>query len=173
MRPGDILNSRKGLTVEIVSTDAEGRLVLADAMSLAEESSPDLIVTFATLTGAARIALGADMPAFFSTDAGLVERVMRHAAATRDPVWHMPLWKPYRSLLKSKVAHIANASESGLAGAITAALFLEEFLSGTCSFMHFDMFGWSDGKSSGYTAGGKGQVYRALLSLFENWPNEK
>ncbi len=169
MRPGDVLQSRNGLSVEITNTDAEGRLILADAISLADEQSPELVVTIATLTGAARIALGAELPAFFSTEQHFAELLKTCADETRDPVWQLPLWLPYRTLLNSNVADMANATSNGLAGAITAALFLKEFVTRSGAFLHFDIFGWSDGKTAGYSLGGKGQTHRALLATIQHW----
>ncbi len=127
-RPGDILPSRKGLHVEIGNTDAEGRLVLADALALADEEAPELMIDFATLTGAARVALGPHLPPAYTDDDALAADLARHAAAQHDPLWRMPLWKPYASMLDSKVADINNAGSGGFAGSITAALFMARFV---------------------------------------------
>src|SRR5690606_6370426 len=127
-RPGDILHSRKGLTVEIGNTDAEGRLILADALALADEEGPDLLIDMATLTGAARVALGPDLPPFFTDDDALASELAGHATAHADPMWRLPLWQPYADGLKSKFADLNNVTEGGFAGAVTAALFLKHFV---------------------------------------------
>ncbi|MBD3769840.1 MAG: leucyl aminopeptidase family protein [Rhodobacterales bacterium] len=143
-RPGDILPSRKGLTVEIDNTDAEGRLILADALARASEGNPDLLLDFATLTGAARVALGADLAPVYSDDEQLVADVLAGAAESGDPVWRMPLWDPYMSELKSPIADLVN-SGSGFGGSITAALFLKQFVDAK-SWAHFDVWAWRKGK---------------------------
>jgi len=140
-RPGDILQSRLGLTVEIDNTDAEGRLVLGDALTKAAEQDPVFMIDFATLTGAARVALGPHLPPMFCNRSAPVEAVARHGAAQLDPVWHMPLWKPYNSMLSSPIASLKNAG-GGFAGSVTAALFLERFVKKT-PWMHFDTYGWN------------------------------
>src|SRR5690606_36482833 len=124
-RPGDVLQSRKGLTVEIGNTDAEGRLLLADALALAEEESPDLIIDMATLTGAARIALGPELPPIYARDAGLAQRIVDAGMAVDDPVWPMPLWKGYDKMLSSKIADVKHITSAPFAGSVTAALFLQ------------------------------------------------
>ena len=141
-RPRDIYTSRKGITVEIGNTDAEGRLILADALTLADEDEPALIFDFATLTGAARVALGPDVPPFFTDDDDLADELMAHAAAENDPLWRLPLWRPYEEMLEFKVADINNVGSGGQAGAITAALFMRRFVTAK-SWMHFDMFAWT------------------------------
>ena len=135
-RPRDVYTSRKGITVEIGNTDAEGRLILADALALADENKPELIADFATLTGAARVALGPDVPAFFTDDDALADGLMGHAASENDPLWRLPLWRPYEAMLEFKVADINNVGSSGLAGAITAALFMRRFVTAR-SWLHF------------------------------------
>ncbi len=163
-RPRDIYTSRKGITVEIGNTDAEGRLVLADALALAGEDEPALIVDFATLTGAARVALGPDMPAFFTDDDALAAELAGSAAAENDPLWRMPLWRPYEALLDSKVADTNNVSSGGHGGAITAALFLRKFVAAK-SWLHFDIFAWTAAAKPGRPEGGECQSARALYAL--------
>ncbi|MGF7158944.1 leucyl aminopeptidase [Rhodoligotrophos appendicifer] len=167
-RPGDILQSRKGLTVEIGNTDAEGRLVLADALSLADEEEPELIIDMSTLTGAARVALGPDLPAFFTSDEALSQELSDHATAENDPVWRLPLWRPYASWLDSKVADMNNVSDGGFAGAITAALFLKKFVDPQHSYIHFDIFGWTQKPKPGRPVGGEAQAIRALFAVLKN-----
>jgi leucyl aminopeptidase len=162
-RPRDIYMSRKGITVEIGNTDAEGRLILADALALADEDRPALIADFATLTGAARVALGPDVPAFFTDDDGLADELMRAAAAENDPMWRLPLWRPYESMLESKVADINNVG-GGQGGAITAALFMRRFVDAP-SWLHFDLFAWTPSAKAGRPEGGECQVARALYAL--------
>ncbi len=169
-RPGDILSTRKGLSVEIGNTDAEGRLVLADALTLADEESPDLLLDFATLTGAARVALGGDLPALFTPDHDLAARFARAAEATGDPLWRLPLWQPYAEELRTPVADIANVSESGFAGSITAALFLSRFVSPETRWAHFDVYAWNRAARPGRPQGGEAQAlrsaWRTLTDLF-------
>jgi leucyl aminopeptidase len=162
-RPGDILRSRKGLSVEIGNTDAEGRLVLADALALADEETPQLLVTLATLTGAARAALGPELPAFFTDDAALAGALAEAAAATHDPFWRLPLWKPYDSWLASKTADLNHIANNAFAGSIVAALFLKRFVSGTASFAHFDIFAWNQNAQPLGPEGGEAQAIRALF----------
>ncbi len=162
-RPGDVLKSRKGLTVEIGNTDAEGRLLLADALALADEEAPDLIVTMATLTGAARVALGPELAAFFCDDSDFAAKLEGAAAETYDPVWRLPLWKPYDALLASKVADLNHISSGPFAGAITAALFLRRFVSAASTFAHFDIYGWSPKGRPAAPEGGEPQAIRALF----------
>ena len=163
-RPRDIYTSRKGITVEIGNTDAEGRLILADALTLADEDNPELIFDFATLTGAARVALGPDVPPFFTDDDQLADRLMAHAAAENDPLWRLPLWRPYDEMLESKVADINNVGSGGQAGAITAALFMRRFVSAK-SWAHFDVFAWSPRIRPGRPEGGDCQAARAIYAL--------
>jgi len=163
-RPLDIYRSRKGITVEIGNTDAEGRLVLADALALAGEEKPELIVDMATLTGAARVALGPDLPAFFTGDDALASELARHAQAENDPVWRLPLWKPYDSMLDSKTADVNNVG-GAFAGSITAALFLNRFVDGAESWAHFDIYGWTPAAKPARPEGGECQVARALYAL--------
>jgi leucyl aminopeptidase len=163
-RPRDIYTSRKGITVEIGNTDAEGRLILADALTLADEDNPEMIFDFATLTGAARVALGPDVPPFFTDDDQLADKLMAHAAAENDPLWRLPLWRPYDEMLESKVADINNVGSGGQAGAITAALFMRRFVSAK-SWAHFDVFAWSPRSRPGRPEGGECQAARAIYAL--------
>ncbi len=162
-RPRDIYTSRKGITVEIGNTDAEGRLILADALALADEEKPALIADFATLTGAARVALGPDLPAFFTEDDALAAELMGCGAAENDPLWRLPLWRPYEAMLESKVADTNNVG-GGQGGAITAALFMRRFVTAK-SWVHFDLFAWSASAKPGRPEGGDCQTARALYAL--------
>jgi leucyl aminopeptidase len=166
-RPGDILHSRKGITVEIGNTDAEGRLILADALALADEENPDLVVDFATLTGAARVALGPELPPFFTDDDGLADEIARHGRAVNDPVWRMPLWAPYQAQLDSKFADMNNTG-GPLAGSITAALFLRRFVSAAKAHVHFDIFAWNSTAKPGRPEGGEVQAARLMYSLLKD-----
>lgn len=164
-RPGDIIKSRKGLTVEIDNTDAEGRLILADALTRAVEGEPELIVDFATLTGAARIALGPDLPATFANDDELASALEQSSRETADPLWRMPLWEPYAELFKSDVADFANASGSPMAGSITAALFLKRFVPDETPWAHLDLYAWRDAAKPGRPKGGEALGLRAVFAL--------
>jgi leucyl aminopeptidase len=164
-RPGDVLRSRKGLTVEIGNTDAEGRLVLADALALADEEEPELIVTMATLTGAARVALGPELPPFFTDDDALAGELERAAAAVYDPLWRLPLWNPYDNWLNSKIADLNHVSSNGFAGSIVAALFLRRFVKRARSFLHLDVYGWNPSAKPIGPEGGEAQAIRALFEL--------
>ncbi len=166
-RPLDIYRSRKGLTVEIGNTDAEGRLILADALALADEESPELIVDMATLTGAARVALGPELPPFYTLDDALALDLARHASAENDPLWRMPLWRPYDAMLDSKTADLNNVSSGGFAGSITAALFLNRFVSAARAWLHFDIFAWTPSAKSGRPEGGECQASRAVYALLK------
>jgi leucyl aminopeptidase len=161
-RPGDVLTSRKGLTVEIGNTDAEGRLVLADALALADEEKPEILVDMATLTGAARVALGPDLPPFYTDDEALAEELGKEAVAVEDPLWRMPLWAPYDAKLSSKLAEMNNVTSDGFAGSITAALFLKRFVENTASWVHFDIFAWNPTERPYGPVGGEAQGIRAL-----------
>ncbi len=163
-RPGDILPSRKGLSVEINNTDAEGRLVLADALALADEGKPDLIISMATLTGAARVAVGPDLAPYFTDDAALVAALEAGAAQQADPVWRMPFHTPYESMIEPGIADLDNAPKGGFAGSITAALFLRRFVTDTPRYMHFDIYGWQPSDAPARAKGGVGQGTRALLA---------
>jgi leucyl aminopeptidase len=166
-RPGDVLRSRAGLSVEIGNTDAEGRLILADALALADADAPELLLDFSTLTGAARVALGPDLPAFFSEDEALARDVAEAGARAIDPVWRLPLHAPYASLLDSKVADLNNVSNGPFAGAITAALFLRRFAPKTKRHGHFDLYGWNPSSKPGRPEGGEVQVARLAYALLK------
>ncbi len=161
-RPGDVLRSRKGLTVEIGNTDAEGRLVLADALALADEEAPDLLVDMATLTGAARVALGPDLPPFYTDDERLAADIAAASREEEDPLWRMPLWRPYDAKLASKVADMNNVTTDGFAGSVTAALFLRRFVEKAASWAHFDIFAWNPSDRPHGPTGGEAQGIRAL-----------
>ncbi len=167
-RPQDILTSRKGLTVEINNTDAEGRLVLADALALADEETPDLMICMATLTGAARVALGPDLPPFFADSDALATEISASGIANADPLWRMPFWEPYEGDIEPGIADLDNAPKGGMAGAITAALFLRRFVENTPNFVHFDIYGWIPAAKPARPKGGACQGSRALLSVIEN-----
>ena len=166
-RPGEVIRTRAGLTVEIDNTDAEGRLVLCDALTYASESKPDLIIDFATLTGAARVALGPDLPALFGNREDLAQAAVAAGRREQDPVWHMPLWAPYRAMLESRVADLANAGPSRHAGAITAALYLERFVPQTIPWLHLDTYAWNDADKPGRPAGGEALGLRAIFALLQ------
>jgi leucyl aminopeptidase len=163
-RPRDVYISRKGISVEIGNTDAEGRLILADALALADEDKPALIADFATLTGAARVALGPEVAPFFTNDDALADEIFRAGAAENDPLWRMPLWQPYETMLDSKVADLNNVAAGGHGGAITAALFLRRFVA-TKSWVHLDIFAWTPTGKPGRPEGAECQAARALYSL--------
>jgi leucyl aminopeptidase len=163
-RPGDVLTSRSGKTVEIGNTDAEGRLVLADALSLADEEEPDTIISLATLTGAARVALGPDLPALFTNDDQFAASLTDHGLAIGDPLWRMPLWKGYASKLSSDIADMNNVSNGPFAGAITAALFLDRFVAKSGRYVHVDLYGWRPSTRPLGRKGGEPHAARALLA---------
>ncbi len=167
-RPSDILQSRKGLSVEIGNTDAEGRLVLADALTLADEEEPELIIDMATLTGAARVALGPDLPPFYTHDDALAAAIAEKADETADPLWRMPLWAPYAQKLSSRVADINNVTTDGFAGSVTAALFLSRFVEKAKSWAHFDIYGWAPVEKPASPVGGEAQAIRALYALLKH-----
>ena len=166
-RPQDILISRKGMSVEINHTDAEGRLILADALSLADEDKPDLLICNATLTGAARVALGPDMPPYFTDDDQLANQIQNASIENVDPLWRMPFWSPYESFIEPAVADLDNAPKGGFAGAITAALFLRRFVEKAKYFVHFDLFAWAPVAKPSQSQGGACQSARAMLSVIE------
>lgn len=166
-RPGDVIHTRKGLTVEIGNTDAEGRVILADALTEAASEKPDLIIDFATLTGAARVALGTDIPAFFTNNDMLAKQLEECAQQEQDPLWRLPLYQPYRSLLDSNIADINNAGQGGYAGAITAALFLKEFVPDDIPWMHIDLMAWNLCARSGRPEGGEAMGLRAVYRLLQ------
>jgi leucyl aminopeptidase len=164
-RPGDILKSRKGLTVEIGNTDAEGRLILADALALADEEGPEILIDMATLTGAARVALGPDLPPFYTNQDTFAEELSQAALQLEDPLWRMPLWKPYEKKLASKVADTNNVTTDGFAGSITAALFLRKFVNKAKVWAHFDIFGWNPVEKPHAPVGGEAQGIRAIFEV--------
>ncbi|MFN4098201.1 MAG: leucyl aminopeptidase family protein [Pararhodobacter sp.] len=163
MRPGDVIRARSGLTVEVNNTDAEGRLVLADALSLADEEAPDALICMATLTGAARVALGPDMPPFYTDDEDLALALSDGALVEADPLWRMPFHAPYEALIEPGIADLDNAPGGGMAGSITAALFLRRFVGQARRFAHFDIYGWQPTEAPGRSKGGVGQGARAIL----------
>ncbi|MFY0617410.1 leucyl aminopeptidase family protein [Shimia sp.] len=162
-RPGDILTSRKGLTVEINNTDAEGRLVLADALALGAEETPDLMISMATLTGAARVAVGPDLSPYFTDDAWFVTALEKGSATVADPVWRMPFWDPYEKMIEPGIADLDNAPAGGFAGSITAALFLRRFAEDQ-RYAHFDIYGWNPSAAPARPKGGVGMGARAILA---------
>ena len=162
-RPGDVLTSRAGRTIEINNTDAEGRLVLADALTLAGEASPDLTVCMATLTGAARVAVGPDLAPFYTDDDALALALSQAGGRVRDPVWRMPLHRPYEPMIEPAIADLDNAPGGGMAGSITAALFLDRFAEAAGRFVHFDIYGWQPKAAPGRPVGGVGMGARAVL----------
>ncbi|MEM6432598.1 MAG: leucyl aminopeptidase family protein, partial [Cyanobacteria bacterium P01_D01_bin.115] len=165
MRPLDVLPTRKGITVEVGNTDAEGRLVLADALWEASGEQPELLVDFATLTGAARVALGTELPAFFSNQPKIVQSLETAMAAATDPLWNLPLHRPYRDLLSSKVADLSNISSGSFGGAITAALFLQEFVKPETTWIHIDVMAWNVRNLPGRPEGGEAMGMRAIFEL--------
>jgi leucyl aminopeptidase len=166
--PLDVIRTRKGITVEVGNTDAEGRLVMCDALAEGDREKPALLADFSTLTGAARIALGSGLAALFCNDDRLAADLARAGEATGDPVWRLPLWKPYRRMIDSKVADINNVSEGGQGGAITAALYLEEFVSRATPWAHFDIMGWNTADRPGRPVGGEAMGMRALFAVIED-----
>jgi leucyl aminopeptidase len=167
MRPGEVVRTRAGHTVEIDNTDAEGRLILCDALAYAGERQPDLIVDFATLTGAARVALGPDLPVLFANRDALADAVLDSARGAHDPLWRLPLWQPYRRMLDSYLADFANAGPSRHAGAITAALYLQRFVPEATPWMHVDVYAWNDADRPGRPRGGEAQGLRAFFAFLQ------
>lgn len=172
-RPLDVIRTRKGITVEIGNTDAEGRVILCDALAEAQSDKPDLILDAATLTGAARVALGPDLPALFCNDDDVADALLRHGRAEDDPLWRMPLHKGYRRLLDSKVADINNVSDGPYAGAITAALYLQEFIDPGTPWAHIDTMAWNTRDRPGRPEGGEALGLRALFSFVSAWAQPK
>lgn len=166
-RPGEVIVTRQGLSVEVDNTDAEGRLVLCDALAYAAEKKPVLILDYATLTGAARVALGPDLPALFCNDEAVAADYLAAGEQARDRLWRMPLWRPYLSYLKSNIADLANAGASRMAGCITAALYLERFVPEGQSWVHVDVYAWNDSERPGRPAGGEAQGLRAALAFLQ------
>ncbi|HET7299213.1 MAG TPA: leucyl aminopeptidase family protein [Oleiagrimonas sp.] len=165
MRPGEVVRTRAGHTVEVDNTDAEGRLILCDALAYAGEQEPDLIMDFATLTGAARVALGPDLPAVFSNCDPLAAALLEAAGRVHDPIWRLPLWQPYMHMLESHVADFANSGPSRHAGAITAALYLERFVPSDTAWIHTDVYAWNDSERPGRPRGGEAQSLRAMFDF--------
>jgi leucyl aminopeptidase len=164
-RPLDVYRSRKGVTVEVGNTDAEGRLILADALALADEEKPELLIDMGTLTGAARVALGPDLPPFYTDDDQLALDVAKHATVENDPLWRLPLWGPYDAMLDSKVADLNNVSSTSFAGSITCALFLRRFVEAAKAWLHVDVYAWNPKTRPGRPEGGECQAARALYAL--------
>ncbi|HVY13635.1 MAG TPA: leucyl aminopeptidase family protein [Rhodopila sp.] len=167
MRPSDVLRTRSGLTVEVGNTDAEGRLVLCDLLHEACEEAPNLVIDCATLTGAARVALGPDLPALFSNDDVMADSLQRLGLVVHDPVWRLPLWSGYDDWLKSSVADLNNVSSKPMAGAVTAALYLQRFIKPGIPWMHLDLYAWNDTSRSGRPEGGEAMAMRAILALLK------
>lgn len=167
MRPGEVITTRAGITVEVDNTDAEGRLVLCDALTYASEQKPELIIDYATLTGAARIALGPDVPALFANNDDAADQVLAAGRAVNDPLWRLPLWRPYRKMLESYLADIANSGASRHAGAITAALYLERFVPETTPWLHLDTYAWNDADRPGRPRGGEALGLRAFFAFLQ------
>ncbi|MFC4307689.1 leucyl aminopeptidase family protein [Steroidobacter flavus] len=166
-RPGDVLGTRKGLTVEVGNTDAEGRLILCDALALADEEQPDLLIDTATLTGAARVALGPELPALFSNDDSAADDVLRAGVAESDPLWRMPLWPGYDDELSSKIADVNNVSTSGFSGSIIAGLFLRRFVSNARTWLHIDLYAWNNKERPGRPVGAEPHTIRALYAFLK------
>jgi len=170
-RPGDILTSRKGLTIEINNTDAEGRLVLADALTLADEQSPDYLFCMATLTGAARLAMGPDIVPYYTDDDQLSHALGRAGRKVADPVWRMPFWSPYEHMIEPEIADLDNAPSGGFAGSVTAALFLRRFVEKAGKFAHFDIYGWTPAAKPGRPKGAAFQAARAIFEVLNQQSN--
>jgi len=166
-RPGDVLGTRKGLTVEVGNTDAEGRLILCDALALADEEQPDLLIDTATLTGAARVALGPELPALYSNDDAAADELLRAGAAESDPLWRLPLWTGYDDELSSKIADVNNVSTSGFSGSIVAGLFLRRFVSNARTWLHLDLYAWNGKERPGRPVGAEPQTVRALYAFLK------
>ena len=165
MRPGDVYRSLKGLSVEITNTDAEGRLILADALALADEEAPDLLIDFATLTGAARVALGPDLPPLYCDDDSLAADIVAAGMKVADPLWRMPLWAPYASMLDGSIADLQNSPGGGFAGSITAAMFLKRFVEKSKAWVHCDIYGWNPKPRAHASEGGEPQAARAMFAM--------
>jgi len=166
-RPGDVIKTRAGTHIEIGNTDAEGRVILCDALAYAAESQPDLVIDLATLTGAARVALGGQLPALFCRNMAQARGLVDLGLQLHDPLWHMPLWQPYHAGIESDIADIVNTGRGPQAGAINAALFLEDFIPATQDWLHIDLFAWNDGTRPGRPAGGEAQTVRTLLAWLQ------
>jgi len=167
-RPGDVVRTRKGLTIEIGNTDAEGRVILCDALTYAVEQKPKTVIDFATLTGAARVALGPELPALFCNDEALAKRLIAAADEVGDPIWRMPLWRNYRRLFDSDIADFNNSGRAGYAGAVVAALFLDYFIPDNVAWAHFDTFAWNDVSRPGRPTGGEALGLRAVFQAIRS-----
>jgi len=165
LKPGEVIRTRAGVTVEVDNTDAEGRLILCDALAACVAEKPDLLIDFATLTGAARVALGPELPALFANDDGCAEALLAASRTQHDPLWRLPLWHPYRTMLVSHVADLVNAGPSRHAGAITAALYLERFVPAAIPWLHIDVYAWNDSDRPGHPRGGEAQGLRACFEF--------
>jgi leucyl aminopeptidase len=168
MRPSDVVATRQGLSVEIGNTDAEGRVILADALALASEDQPQVLLDFATLTGAARVALGTELPALFCNDERLAAQILAASGKTADPLWRLPLWQPYKKQIKSKVADLKNDTDSSYGGAITAALFLQAFVGQGIAWAHLDLMAWNLSGQPGRPEGGEAMGLRALYAMLHD-----
>ncbi|MDE2502866.1 MAG: leucyl aminopeptidase family protein, partial [Burkholderiales bacterium] len=166
-RPGDVFKTRKGLHIEIGNTDAEGRVILCDALAYGAESKPELMIDMATLTGAARVALGAQLPALFCRDMALARSLVDRGLALHDPLWHLPLWRDYHAGIESEIADIVNTGRGAQGGAINAAIFLEDFVPADLPWLHIDLYAWNDSARAGRPAGGEAQTLRTLLGHLE------
>jgi leucyl aminopeptidase len=166
-RPGEVIRTRAGLTVEVDNTDAEGRLVLCDALAYAAESEPDLIIDMATLTGAARVALGPELPALFANRDDIAQALLNAGVRERDQLWRLPLWQPYRSMLDSRIADTGNSGSSRLGGAIVAALYLQRFVPSGVPWLHLDVYAWNDSDRPGRPHGGDAQGLRAFFRMLQ------
>jgi leucyl aminopeptidase len=166
-RPGDVFKTRAGLHIEIGNTDAEGRVILCDALAYAAEAQPDLVIDMATLTGAARVALGGQLPALFCRSMDMAREIVDLGLAQHDPLWHLPLWAGYHGGIESDIADIVNTGRGPQAGAINAALFLEDFVPADMPWLHIDLFAWNDASRPGRPAGGEAQTIRTLLAWLQ------
>ncbi len=166
-RPGDVLESRKGISVEIDNTDAEGRLVLGDCLTWGDEEKPEMMIDMATLTGAARVALGPDLPPFYTNDDAFAQTLGETSMEINDPLWRLPLWDPYQSMLGSKIADVNHITAGGFAGSVTAALFLSRFVENAKTWAHFDIFAWTPAEKPWAPVGGEAQGIRSLIDVFE------
>lgn len=167
-RPGDVISTRKGLSIEIGNTDAEGRIVLADALAYACEYEPDLVIDYATLTGAARVAMGTDLPPIFSNDITIAQEITASGEVEEDPLWVLPLYQPYKELISSQIADLNNMGKTPLGGCITAALFLEHFVTEETDWVHIDTFGWNQTNRPGRPLGGEALGLRAVFHYLKN-----
>jgi len=166
-KPGDVIKTRKGLTVEVTNTDAEGRLILADALTYACEENPELIIDIATLTGAAKVALGAEIAALFTSSDNLAKEIIENCNAESEPVWQLPMYSPYKEMLKSSIADVANCGSGPYAGAVTAALFLQEFVDKNMEWAHFDIMGSNITNRPGRPIGGEAVCLRGLFKFIQ------